>query len=47
MRMLPLLLALVVSACSPAARLRMESQRDTRTLAAAADEYWTDRKSVV
>lgn len=39
MRLLVPLLVLTVG-CSPAARLKVRSQRDTRTLAAAANEYW-------
>lgn len=35
---LPLLLLL--TACSPAVRLRMKERADTRTLASAANDYW-------
>ncbi|MFN7147616.1 MAG: hypothetical protein ACK4YP_27860 [Myxococcota bacterium] len=39
MRLLVPLLVLTVG-CSPAARLKIRSQRDTRTLATAASDYW-------
>lgn len=37
--LLPVLL--LAAACSPAARLKIEAKRDTRTLAEAADGYWS------